>query len=114
MQICVDVNCCGQYVCIFLLIVLFVNALNFRWRKKEFYDIVMECKKLFLDSIDRIQERGGFMFFWILRQNCQDLFVDKFISFGIFIGSCDSQGFEISRLKERRMFDTVIQIGRFL
>lgn len=114
MQTCVDVNCCGQYACTLLLTALLVNALNFRWRKKEPHDIVMECKKLSLDPIDRIQERGGFMSSWTSRQNCQDLFADKSISSGILTGSCDSQGPEISRSKERRMSDTATQTGRSL
>ena len=106
----VDVNCCGQYA---LLLTALLNALNFRWRKKEPHDIVMECKKLSLDPIDRIQEKGGFMSSWTSRQNCQDLFADKSSS-SVLTGSCDSQGPEISRSKERRMSDSATQTGRSL
>lgn len=84
-----------------------------RWRKKEPHDIVIECKKLSLDPIDRIQEKGSFMSSWTSRQNCQDLFADKSIS-SILTGSCDSQGPEISRSKERRMSDSATQTGRSL
>lgn len=104
-------NCCGQYA--LFLTALLANVLNFRWRKKEPHDIVIECKKLSLDPIDRIQEKGGFMSSWTSKQNCQDLFADKSIS-SILTGSCDSQGPEISRSKERRMSDSATQTGKSL
>ena len=50
---------------------------------------------------------------WTSRQNCQDLFADKSIS-SILTGSCDSQGPEIGRSKERRMSDSATQTGRSL
>jgi len=110
-QTYVEVNCCGQYA--LFLTALLVNVLNFRWRKKEPHDIVIECKKLSLDPIDRIQEKGGFMSSWASKQNCQDIFADKSIS-SILTGSCDSQGPEISRSKERRMSDSATQTGKSL
>lgn len=86
---------------------------NLRWKKKEPHDIVIECKKLSLDPIDRIQEKGGFMASWTSKQNYQDLFAEKSMS-SIFTGSCDSQGPEICRSKERRMSDSATQTGKSL
>ncbi|XP_078363001.1 hamartin-like [Oculina patagonica] len=84
-----------------------------RWRQKEPHDIVIECMKLSLDPIDRIQEKGSFMSTWTSKQNCQELFADKSIS-SILTASCDSQGPEMSRLKERRMSDSATQTGKSL
>ena len=50
---------------------------------------------------------------WTSKQNYQDLFADKSIS-SILTGSCDSQGPEISRSKERRMSDSATQTGKSL
>ena len=69
--------------------------------------------KLSLDPIDRIQEKGSFMSSWTSKQNCQELFADKSIS-SILTTSCDSQGPETNRLKERRMSDSATQTGKSL
>lgn len=83
-----------------------------RWRQKEPHDIVIECMKLSLDPVDRIQEKGTFMSSSTSRHSHQELFADKSIS--SFTASCDSQGPEVVRLKERRMSDSATQTGKSL
>lgn len=74
---------------------------------------MIECMKLSLDPIDRMQEKGNFMSSWTSKQNSQELFAEKSIS-SILTASCDSQGPETTRLKERRMSDSATQTGKSL
>ena len=69
--------------------------------------------KLSLDPIDRIQEKGTFMSSSASRHSRQELFADKSIS-SILTASCDSQGPETGRSKERRMSDSATQTGKSL
>lgn len=86
---------------------------HFRWKQKEPHDIVIECMKLSLDPIDRIQEKGTFMLSSTSKHSHQELMVDKSITSNL-TGSCDSQGPEMVRLKERRMSDSATQTGKSL
>lgn len=84
-----------------------------RWRQKEPHDIVIECMKLSLDPVDRMQEKGSLMSSWTFMHSHQELFSDKSIS-PMLTTSGDSQGPETSRLKERRMSDSATQTGKSL
>ena len=86
---------------------------HLRWKQKEPHDIVIECMKLSLDPIDRIQEKGTFMSSSTSKHSHQELMADKSIT-SILTASCDSQGPEVGRLKERRMSDSATQTGKSL
>lgn len=66
-----------------------------------------------LDPIDRIQEEGNFMSSSTYRQSCQEMFADKSVT-SILTTSCDSEGFGMEKLKERRMSDSATQTGKSL
>ena len=86
------------------------------WRAKEPHDIVIECQKLSLDRMDRVQEDGGFNMSWASRQSLLDTTnVDKSASSTLMIsGDAETQGVDLSRLKERRMSDSATQTGKSL
>ncbi|XP_074606956.1 hamartin-like isoform X2 [Acropora palmata] len=84
-----------------------------RWKQKEPHDIVVECMKVSLDPIDRIQEEGNFMSSSTYRQSRQEMFADKSVT-SILTASCDSEGFGMEKLKERRMSDSATQTGKSL
>ncbi|XP_044175884.1 hamartin-like isoform X2 [Acropora millepora] len=84
-----------------------------RWKQKEPHDIVVECMKVSLDPIDRIQEEGNFMSSSTYRQSRQEIFADKSVT-SILTASCDSEGFGMEKLKERRMSDSATQTGKSL
>ena len=69
--------------------------------------------KLSLDPLDRIQEKGTFMSSSTYRHSLHELFADKSIG-SILTASCDSQGPEVLRSKERRMSDSATQTGKSL
>lgn len=90
-----------------------IFCLFLRWKQKEPHDIVVECMKVSLDPIDRIQEEGNFMSSSTYRQSRQEMFADKSVT-SILTASCDSEGFGMEKLKERRMSDSATQTGKSL
>ena len=106
--------CCTSLLATKLyILILTVFSMWSRWRQKEPHDIVIECMKLSLDPVDRMQEKGSLMSSWTFKHSHQDLFADKSIS-SVLTTSGDSQGPEPSRLKERRMSDSATQTGKSL
>ena len=89
--------------------------LSFRWRKKEPHDIVIECMKVSLDPVDRIQKDGWFTAS-SSRQSRQEIFAEKSIS-SVFTMSgemTENPGPDLGRLNERRMSDSATQTGKSL
>lgn len=84
-----------------------------RWKQKEAHDIVIECMKVSLDPIDRIQEKGNFLSSSMHRHSCQELYADKSIT-SILTASWDSEGLGLEKIKERRMSDSATQTGKSL
>ncbi|KAK2566005.1 Hamartin, partial [Acropora cervicornis] len=60
-----------------------------------------------------IQEEGNFMSSSTYRQSRQEMFADKSVT-SILTASCDSEGFGMEKLKERRMSDSATQTGKSL
>ena len=110
----VQPNYYNLFDCIFILVNSLPIFLSFlRWKQKEPHDIVVECMKVSLDPIDRIQEEGNFMSSSTYRQSRQEMFADKSVT-SILTASCDSEGFGMEKLKERRMSDSATQTGKSL
>ena len=88
-----------------------------RWRKKEPHDVVIECLKLSLDPVDRVQEDRGLMSFWTPKPVQGAIgTLEKSISSALTMSGeqLETLTGETGKLKERRMSDSATQTGKSL